>query len=195
MTADPPKLNRNRRSPQILAMMLIGAGLMLLSVVAWLMLPNPGLSSDAAGYDSAVPYAVEFPAPELQLVNLDGEAVSLADFKGQFVLVNNWAIWCPPCKAEMPVLQAYYDEHRQQDFTIVGIEAGESPKGVAEFVEQRKLTFPIWPDPMQFSMQTFKATILPNSYLVDRSGVVRLAWTGAISREMLEKYVTPILEE
>lgn len=194
MTASRPISSKNR-STKILAMMLIGAGLMLMAVVAWLALPKDGFTSSETGYDTAVPYAVEFPAPDLQLVDLEGKPVSLADYQGQFVLLNNWAIWCPPCKAEMPVLQAYYEAHRHQGFTLIGIESGETPEGVAEFVRQSRLTFPIWPDPAQFSMQVFKASILPNSYLIDRSGTVRLAWTGAINREMLEKYVTPLLEE
>ncbi len=185
---------------QGMALFLIGAGLLVLGFVGLLLLPRPqtaGASSNqgAAGPPSSIPAPVNYPAPALELNDLDGQAVSLADYAGQVVLVNNWATWCPPCKAEMPILKAYFEAHRHQDFTLIGIEAGESPEEVSAFAAQYELTFPVWPDPTQKAVQVFRNGSLPNSYLIDRSGMVRLAWTGAISREMLEKYVTPLLEE
>ena len=66
---------------------------------------------------------------------------------------------------------------------------------VSSFVESYALTFPVWPDPDKQSLTAFRNSGLPNSYLIDRVGIVRLAWTGAISQSVLEKYVTPIIEE
>lgn len=182
-------------------LILVGVGLIIISLVSfWLIAKSNENSSSArasAGNapPSAVPVEVEFTAPQIQLTALDGRLVNLADYKGQVVLLNNWAIWCPPCKAEMPVLQAYYDKYKEQDFTIIAIEAGEAPEDVQAFVKQYQLTFPVWPDPEQQAMQAFQAFNLPNSYVIDRTGVVRLAWTGAISEAMLEKFVTPLLME
>jgi thiol-disulfide isomerase/thioredoxin len=193
-----PKAKR-KQGQQILAMVLIGAGLLILGGLALVLLPKPGSgsasSSEYEDLPSAVPVPVDFPSPELALQDLQGSAVSLADFSGQVVLINNWAIWCPPCKAEMPVLQAYYDEYKNKGFTIVAIEAGAQPADVAAFADQYDLTFPVWPDVDAKSLDTFKNDRLPNSYVIDRNGQVRLAWTGAISRDMLEKHVTPLLEE
>lgn len=188
-----------KQSQQILAMVLIGAGLLILGGLALVLLPKPSSSSasssDYADLPSAVPVPVDFPSPELVLSDLQGSAVSLADFTGQVVLVNNWAIWCPPCKAEMPILQEYYEEHNPQGFTIIAIEAGGQPADVAAFAEQYGLTFPVWPDVNAKSLAAFTNNSLPNSYVIDRNGQVRLAWTGAISRDMLEKHVTPLLED
>ena len=123
-------VKRRRRSsdaPQILAMALIGAGLVVVGVVAFVLLSKPpATASDAPSLSSAIPARVDSPAPALSLTDLQGQPVSLADYQGQVVLVNNWATWCPPCKAEMPVLKAYYEDHRRQKFVIIGIEAGES---------------------------------------------------------------------
>jgi len=138
---------------------------------------------------------VNYPAPELTLSDLQGNPSSLTDYLGQVVLVNNWATWCPPCKAEMPALQAYYQTHTAQGFVILGIEAGEPADEVTAFVEQYGLTFPVWLDAKGLALEAFRNFSLPSSYVIDRDGVVRLAWSGAISREMLEKYVTPVVVE
>jgi cytochrome c biogenesis protein CcmG/thiol:disulfide interchange protein DsbE len=185
------KTDRSR----VLALALVGSGLLIIGAVALIMLPKPGASPQAGGVRSAIPVAVEFPAPELALKDLQGKEVSLEDYRGQVVLVNNWATWCPPCKAEMPTLQAYYDAHRDQGFTIVAVEAGGPLFEVNDFVSRASLTFPIWTDPDNQSLVAFRNQSLPNSYLIDRDGTVRLAWTGAISRDMLEQHVTPILED
>jgi peroxiredoxin len=95
----------------------------------------------------------------------------------------------------MPTLQAFFEDHQSQSFTIVAIEAGEQPAEVAAFAQQYGLTFHVWPDPNQKALDAFRNLSLPSSYVIDRTGQVRLAWTGAIERDMLEKYVTPLLEE
>ena len=178
---------------KLLAMFMVGAGLLILGVAAFFLLPKP----DAVASDerSALPLPVEYPAPQLDLTDLQGNPVSLADYRGQVLLVNNWATWCPPCKAEMPTLQAYYDDYADMGFTIIAIDAGDSLSDVVEFVKEYGLTFPVWPDPAQKATVAFRNPGLPSSYVIDRQGVVRLAWTGAISRGMLDKFVTPLLEE
>jgi len=111
------------------------------------------------------------------------------------LLVNHWATWCPPCKAEMPTLQAYYEKHGDQGFTIIAIDAGEPATEVEKFVKSHTLTFPVWLDPTQVATVVFRNPGLPSSYVIDRKGNVRLAWAGAISQKTLEKYVTPLVEE
>lgn len=194
MTTRPAnkRYNSYNRLP-VTGMFLIGAGLIVLGVAAWAVMPKP--SAISRSQPLAVPAKVEFPVPELSLTDLQGSPVSLADYHGQVVLVNHWATWCPPCKAEMPTLQAYYEKHRSQGFTIIGIEAGEPVAEVADFVSEYRLTFPVWPDLQQEALAAFRNDALPNSYVIDQNGTVRLAWSGAISRQMLEKYVTPLLEE
>lgn len=198
------KKTRAKSGPQILAMMLVGAGLLLLGGLALVMIPklngsaNAGDNSAGASegsLPSSVPAVVDFPAPDLALTNLDGQPVALSDFQGRVVLVNNWATWCPPCKAEMPTLQAYFEDYQDQGFEIVAIEAGDPASQVAAFAKDYGLSFHVWPDPEQKALIAFRNTGLPNSYVIDGSGQVRLAWTGAISRDMLEKYITPLLEE
>lgn len=171
------------------------AGGLLLIGFAFLIMALPREQGRASSPSSVVSPRVDYPAPELSLETIDGKTESLADYRGEVVLVNNWATWCPPCKAEMPTLAAYYKQHRAEGFTIIAIEAGEPADVVAQFVRDYDLTFPIWLDPDGKSLRTFRNGNLPNSYVIDSSGTVRYAWTGEISQAMLEKYVTPLLTE
>lgn len=162
---------------------------------ALLVMAPPRSESNGDSLSSVVPVPVSYAAPELALVNINGKTESLADYRDEVVLVNNWATWCPPCKAEMPTLAAYYNEHHAEGFTIIAIEAGDSGDVVSKFVQSYKLNFPVWLDPNGASLRAFGNGTLPNSYVIDHTGTVRYAWTGEISKAMLEKYVTPLLAE
>jgi thiol-disulfide isomerase/thioredoxin len=189
---------QTRRAPaQIAALALMGVGLLVIGLVAWTALPGllGGMTGQTDELVSAAPAAVNFPAPALALTDLEGNSVSLQNLRGGYTLVNHWATWCPPCKAEMPTLLEYYDDYRHLGFTIVAIDAGEPVDVVAQYVKQNRLTFPVWPDPEQKGMDAFKENYLPSSYLIDPTGQVVLYWGGAISRKLLDQYVTPLLEK
>jgi cytochrome c biogenesis protein CcmG, thiol:disulfide interchange protein DsbE len=188
------KSNRRQRGA-LLPSLLVGIGLVVFGLAAFMILIKPGSTAARQDEISAVPVTVEFSAPSLSLIDLQGNQVALEDYRGQIVLVNNWATWCPPCKAEMPIFEAFYQDHKDKGFTIVAIEAGQGQAEVASFVNAYKLTFPIWLDAQTQALDAFRNQRLPNSYLVDRDGTVRLAWTGAISRQVLDKYITPFLED
>lgn len=187
---------RNPRNYRSLSFLLVGAGLLLFALVVALVLINQG----AFGFTESpqriqiVPAEVSFPAPNLRFNNLQGESTSLAAYLGQVVLINNWATWCPPCRQEMPSLEAYYQEHAHQGFTIVAISAGDREEDVAGFVDELGLSFEFWLDADMFAMRAFRNDSLPSTYIMDRKGSIRLAWTGAVDLESLEKYVTPFLE-
>src|SRR5512135_2943509 len=97
-----------------LGLLIAGTGLLVLGITALLLLIDWQSNQESQATDfAAVPAVVQYEAPALTLADLQGTAHSLVDYRGQVVLVNLWATWCPPCKAEMPVLQAFYDRHRQ----------------------------------------------------------------------------------
>jgi len=181
-----------KRRSLVFPLLLVGGGLILLGIAGMVVLSQLDRAPDRP---SVVPVAVDFAAPALALADLEGQPVTLDNLYRQVFLINNWATWCPPCKAEMPTLQEYYDAHRDKGFTIVAIEAGGSPAEVRDFAQQYHLTFPVWVDEKALAVDAFKNWDLPSSYVMDRTGRVRLAWVGEISREMLEQYVTPLIEE
>lgn len=177
-------------------MIAVGVGILLIGIAA-LFAVSSGDDAASTGANeeySSIPAPVEFDAPELTLENLSGDKESLTDYAGQVVLVNLWATWCPPCKAELPVLQGYYENHVDDGFVIIGIDYGEPADTVASFVKSAHLTYPIWVDEGQEAGMAFNSYSLPASFVINRDGTVVLAWTGAISDTMLEKYVTPVLE-
>lgn len=187
------KYRKQRRNNTALSA-VFGGVLILFGAALFVVLQNPNKASASDAIpNSVVPMAVEFPAPALVLENVSGGTESLEDFRGQVVLVNNWATWCPPCKAEMPFLQEYYAAHHAEGFTLVAINAGDGKPEVDKFVSDYGLTFNVWLDPDGAALNAFRNGNLPNSYVLDRTGMVRYAWTGEISYAMLEKYVTPVI--
>ncbi|NWG33816.1 MAG: TlpA family protein disulfide reductase [Chloroflexi bacterium] len=173
-------------------LLLLGLGLALIAASGYFILRTSPPPADL----EVVPAQTAFPSPELILTDLQGVSRSLADYRGQVVLVNLWATWCPPCKAEMPTLQAYHDKYDEKGFTVIAINDGDPAEDVVQFVRDYQLTFPVWLDPTYIATeQAFKTMNLPTSFVIDRSGTVRLFWVGEISAKALEKYVTPIIKE
>jgi len=192
MSKSKKKYRKKRRRE--LPILPVAIGLLLISF-AFLSVVSPKTEKSAETQNSVVPLEVNFTAPELSLQNLDGETEALTDYRGQVILVNNWATWCPPCKAEMPTLVAYHKDHMADGFSVIAVEAGEPLDMVAQFADSYQMSFPVWLDPNGASLRAFGNGTLPNSYVIDRSGTVRYAWTGEINKEMLEKYVTPLIAE
>jgi cytochrome c biogenesis protein CcmG/thiol:disulfide interchange protein DsbE len=180
-----------QKKSQILPLVLIGVGLILIGLVTIKVLT----SKDPTYDNSVVPSIVNFPAPDLSLNDLNGQVIRVSDYRQDIVLINNWATWCPPCKAEMPTLLKYYNQHADQGFTLIGIEAGDAEEEVSSFVNKYGLSFPVLLDPNNKSLIAFHNDSLPSSYVIDHDGNVILAWTGPINQTMLEKYLTPLLEQ
>lgn len=193
------KPKRARRSRANLpGMVVLGAGLILVGLAAWMMWPRPDVaaSGPASGASLTVPVEVDYKAPALTLSDLGGTEHSLAEYRGQVVLVNLWATWCPPCKAEMPTLKAYYEAHQADGFVTIAVNDGDPADAVAAFVQEYSLTFPVLLDPTyEATERAFKTRNLPSSFVIDRDGNVRLRWVGEIDRTALEKYVTPLILE
>lgn len=180
---------------RIMALVMIGLGFLALGI-AFLLLRNQDEVSTGSSIDfSTVPAKVDFPAPDLSFIDLGTDPVSLSDYRGSVVLVNLWATWCPPCREEMPTLQAFYEEYKSEGFVLIAIDQGETLPQVLPFVKELKLTFPIWLDYTSDAGRAFETMNLPSSYVIDRTGQVRLMWIGGISKKNLEKYVPDVIEE
>lgn len=195
----PGKYRRLRSKKSKLPMVIFGSGLIIFSIFMLFVFSNQPVKTDTSSIQQrgsyVVPMPVTYPAPDLTLENVNGRFESLEDYRGQVVLVNNWATWCPPCKAEMPTLVDFYNDHSSEGLDVIAIEAGEPKDHVLQFVEEFRLSFSVWLDPNSLALDAFKNLNLPSSYVIDRKGIIRYTWTGEINREMLEQYVTPLLSE
>jgi thiol-disulfide isomerase/thioredoxin len=193
----PTSFNQRSQSQKykILALGLIGGGLLITGITALILLPNPVPSASPTKVELNPPARVSFPAPDIQLHDINGDPVSLSDYRGLVVLVNNWATWCPPCREEMPILNGYYRDHLHQDFILVAIDAGDPAEMVSDFIRRYEMTFPVWLDPSSSALNSFRNNYLPSSYLIDRQGQVIMVWSGAVTRASLEQNITPLLKE
>ncbi len=122
-------------------------------------------------------------APDFQLNDLDGQAVALSDFRGRPVLVNFWASWCPPCRAEMPFIQDIYANRKWADegLVMLALDIGESPPTVREFVKNYGLTFPVLLDTNRDVSLEYRVAAIPTTFLIDRDGIIQEIRIGAFT--------------
>jgi peroxiredoxin len=132
-------------------------------------------------------------APVFDLQDDRGAGVSLAQYRGQVVLMNLWASWCPPCRAEMPDLQRLANAHARSGLAIVGVNEGESPERARAFADSLRIRFPIWVDTGQRYGRTYAALGLPTTVILDRRGTVVRAFDGALTFEQMESAVSPLV--
>lgn len=137
--------------------------------------------------------AVGEPAPILALRNDRGAAVSLAQYRGKIVLLNLWASWCPPCRAEMPDLERLEREFAARGLVVVGVNQGESARQARTFAHSLGVTFPIWIDDEQQFGRIFDAFGLPTTIIVNRNGRVVRGVDGALTLDQMRAAITPLL--
>jgi len=134
-------------------------------------------------------------APDFALEDLQGNTIRLSDFRGKTVLVNFWATWCPPCRAEMPHLQKFYEDYRSRDVVILGVNLTPTEKNadrVREFANERQLTFPVVLDEEGAVMNAYKVVSYPTTFLLDAGGVIREIFHGPMQYDKMKEAVSRI---
>ena len=114
------------------------------------------------------------PAPAFTLTSRAGKPVSLADLKGQVVMINFWASWCGPCRQEFPALDEMYKKYKPMGFEMVGINVESEKSDAEKFLGATPVSFPILFDPDNKVSGTYGVSAMPTTFLVDRQG--RLRW-------------------
>jgi peroxiredoxin len=133
-------------------------------------------------------------APDFTLPLLGGGSLSLSDLRGKPTIINFWATWCPPCRRELPALQAAYTAH-SDEIGFVAVDVKEKTSKVASFVEELGLTFPVVLDQNgQISDITYQVRGLPTTIFVDARGVVAARHVGPLNESLIEDYLAPLLE-
>lgn len=166
-----------RRTGQVTALVFV-AGLLALLIWRTAFAGDGGVAAELA--QGRHPVAPAFTLPRLD----DGSPLSLRSLRGQAVVVNFWASWCPPCKVEAPALQRLYERYRRQGLVVVGIDQEDFRADARRFVRRHGLTFPVVHDRDKSTVGRFGVTGYPETYFVDRSGrIVGDRITGPIDSE------------
>lgn len=135
------------------------------------------------------------PAPDFVLKDTAGRIWKLSDLKGQVVFVNFWATWCPPCREEMPSMQALYEAMPQDLFKMLAIVSNDEPALATAFAAKGGFNFPILIDPDSQTGMAYGLTGVPETYIVDKQGILRQKylgprqWSSAGAQQMLRGYM------
>lgn len=158
--------------------------LLLVFGAGWIWISRPAPNATLGG-QLTIPYA-GFQAPDFELETLDGVTVKLSDLRGQAVIINLWATWCPPCRAEMPALQKVYEEHQERvEVLAVNATNQDDLDAVQEFTQSYELTFPILLDKNGIVAKSYQLRSLPTSYFVDPEGLIQKVVIGGPMSEAL----------
>ena len=143
------------------------------------------------GYD-VTPWPARQPVPPLQALDMQGKTWTLADLRGRAVLLNFWATWCPPCRAEMPSLQQLAEIYGPEQLQVLAINVGEGPRRIAQYLQSSGLDLTVLLDPQSLASKAWGASVLPTTILIDAEGKPRLRvrgevdWSGREAQTLVE---------
>lgn len=157
---DEPQPQHRRRGISLGTILLLGAIVIAAGIVG-LALARQRMTQPTAG-----------PAPDFTVTTFDGEEITLADLRGQVVVVNFWASWCIPCKDEAPVLQAAWERYRDQGVVILGVAYVDTPSASLEFIDEFGITYPNAPDAGTRVSEAYHITGVPETFIIDRDGQI-----------------------
>ncbi|WP_304225076.1 TlpA disulfide reductase family protein [Gracilinema caldarium] len=123
--------------------------------------------------------------PQIKVPGLDGKQIDIKDFAGSWVILNFWATWCPPCKAEMPSMEEFYKTFKNNKLTIFAISTGEKPDTVKNFIKANPHSFPIGLDSSGQLGAVFASRGIPTTYIVNPEGKVIAGTIGG--RDWMDK--------
>ncbi|OXM84925.1 hypothetical protein CF651_18665 [Paenibacillus rigui] len=186
-----PPLELRRMPTFVLAFVVVHVLISTVAVNTWEKAGwGGGQAMDQAGQQTGI--GLGQVAPDFELLTLQGQPVKLSDFRGKKVVLNFWATWCPPCRVEMPHMQRFYSEYKDNNVVILSVDATHTEASkipVQAFVDYWGLTFPVVLDTTGDIGKTYQVTAYPATYVIDEQGKIRKKHPGAMDQAMLEKAV------
>lgn len=146
-----------------------------------------------SGGDSHADQVIETgrPAPGFSLPDLKGNTVKLSDYRGKAVVLNFWAVWCPPCRTEMPLLEKLAQDNPER-LVVVGVNISENQPQAQEFVSEYGLTFPILIQGNQSVHTMYQVRGFPTTFFIDSEGVLQAVHVGELNQRLLSGYLQTV---
>jgi cytochrome c biogenesis protein CcmG, thiol:disulfide interchange protein DsbE len=170
----------------------------LCAVVALVALLAYGLASNEPDrqVDNAVAAGQRDPAPNIELPNLQGPGTSsLSDYRGKVVVLNYWASWCPPCRAESPLLERWHRRLSKSGATVLGVDVQDVDSDARAFAKKYGLTYPMLRDGPGDTRDDLGILGLPETFVIDRKGRIAAVQRGAVDDQFMREQVVPLLRE
>lgn len=139
-----------------------------------------------------------FSAPDFNAELLDGSRITLSELRGQAVVLNVWATWCPPCRSEMPALEKVYNDFKARGVVLIGLNltSQDSEKAVIDFVQEYGLSFPVALDRDGSVQKKYKISGYPTTFFIDADGIIRSVVVGGpMSAALIQSKVEDLLKE
>jgi len=168
--------------------------LLVLTGLGWIYIRSNRSGAATEGHILTV--QIGSPAPDFSLATPTGETYTLSKLRGKAVVINIWATWCPPCCAEMPVIEEYYHGYKERGFIVLGVNstAQDNPLDIVPFVKEYSLTFPILLDETNSMGAKYNLRSLPSSYFINRNGTIaEIVIGGPMSETQLQTNIEEIL--
>ena len=154
---------------------------------------SPGNTSGGTTSPMESDSIVNSKAPDFTLKDINGKNITLSSFRGKVVLLNFWATWCPPCRAEMPALNRLYRETKQRGLEIIAVSTDRSLDHVKDFTAKNKVDFIMLFDENRTAAKQYRVFSMPTTFLIDRNGMVvekfygEYDWTEPETKGRIEK--------
>jgi peroxiredoxin len=166
----------------------IAGGILLIAAAVFTL---QGTSTNASGSTTAdlqtAPEKGAF-APEFALKSVSGDTVHLSDFRGKVVLVNFWAVWCPPCLQEMPAIQNVHENYGEQ-VVVLGVNTGDTRQDALRFMDDLGLSFDVVLDSNYEVENLYRVRGLPSTFFIDPNGVIQIQHIGFMEESLLMGYL------
>ncbi|MFC1995688.1 peroxiredoxin family protein [Chloroflexota bacterium] len=137
------------------------------------------------GCTSSTP-EVGYPAPDFTLSDLEGNRLRLSDLRGKVVFVNFWATWCPPCRVEMPEMEMVYQEYKDKDVVVLGVDILQPEDEVRQFVQEGGYSWTFVIDTTGEVAESYNIQTMPTSFFIDREGIIRAVNIGRMLSGAME---------
>lgn len=129
------------------------------------------------------------PAKDFTLPDLEGQEISLADYKGSNVLLNFWASWCEPCTEEMPAIEKIHTDYKDNGLAVLTVNPGDEKDAIIEFMKTNQYTFPVLVDTGREVAKVYGTSSVPVTYLIDKEGTIVFKKVGLVTADELKQAI------